>query len=374
MLFNYQGHEFNFARYPETTNKSLRSWSAAEEYVLLKLEEMDLSSKTIAISNDRFGFLSTILNQYQPIMVIDRKSQRKAIQQNISANNREWLPQLERSPLSEIPETIDIGIINIPKTLDLFRLYLHQLTHSLKQDGIVICSFMTKYFSPQMLSIAGEYFEDVEQSLARKKSRVLILRNKNPQSEHDFLETISYEFGEGQTQELMQYHGVFSSGNIDYATQFLIQHLQLAGEDKKVLDLASGNGVIARAVQLTDPSTELHLVDDSLLAIESSKLNMDAKHAFFHWNDTLTEFEELSFDLVLSNPPFHFGYETNIEVSVKLFQEVANVLKPDGRFICVANQHLNYKTHLDKLFQSVEVIAQTEKFILYKCKKTATVS
>lgn len=370
MLFNYKDHEFNFARYPETTNRSLRSWSAAEEYVLLKLEEMDLSSKTIAISNDRFGFLSTILNQYQPLIVIDRKSQRKAIQQNMSANNGEWLPQQERSPLSEIPETIDIGIINIPKTLDLFRLYLHQLTHSLKDDGIVICSFMTKYFSPQMLSIAGEYFEDVDQSLARKKSRVLILRNKKPHSEHDFLETISYEFGEGQTQELKQYHGVFSSGNIDYATQFLIQHVQLAEEDKKVLDLASGNGVIARAVQLKDPSTELHLVDDSLLAIESSKLNLDPKHTFFHWDDTLAEFEEHSFDLVVSNPPFHFGYETNIEVSVRLFQEVANVLKPEGRFICVANQHLNYKTHLDKLFQSVEVMAQTEKFILYKCKKT----
>lgn len=374
MLFNYQGHEFNFARYPETTNRSLRSWSAAEEYVLLKLEEMDLSSKTIAISNDRFGFLSTILNQYQPLIVIDRKSQRKAIEQNMAANNGEWHPQQERSPLSEIPETIDIGIISIPKTLDLFRLYLHQLTHSLKDDGIVICSFMTKYFSPQMLSIAGEYFEDVDQSLARKKSRVLILRNKKPHSEYDFIETISYEFEEGQTQELKQYYGVFSSGNIDYATQFLIQHLQLAEEDKKVLDLASGNGVIARAIQLKEPSTELHLVDDSLLAIESSKLNLDPKHAFFHWDDTLDEFEENSFDLAVSNPPFHFGHETNIEVSIKLFQEVANILKPEGRFICVANQHLNYKTHLDKLFQSVEIIAQTEKFILYKCEKKSTIS
>ncbi|MBD3617001.1 MAG: methyltransferase [Gracilimonas sp.] len=367
--FEYKDIEYKFSRYPKTTNKSLRAWSAAEEHVLLKLEEERLNSKTIAVYNDRFGFLSCVLNKYEPLTAIERKSQQKSIEQNMVLNNLHWNSDRQFSPLSSLPEKVDIGIINIPKTLDLFRFYLNQLSESLTEDGIVICSFMTKYFSPQILSIAGDFFEDVEQSRARKKSRVLVLKRKKKKPPEVLLNSILYSFDEENREELKQYYGVFSGGNIDYATQFLIEHLDPKFEDKKVLDMASGNGVIARALQLKIPDAEIHLMDDSVLAIESSKLNLDSENTYHHWDDTLENLAKDSFDLVASNPPFHFGHETNIEVSIKLFQEVAEVLKPGGRFICVANQHLNYKTHLDKIFKTVEVIAQNEKFILYKSLK-----
>jgi 16S rRNA G1207 methylase RsmC len=368
--FNHKGIEYRFSRYPETTNRSLRAWSATDEYILLKLEELAPKSKNIAIYNDRFGFLCCMLHNHQPFVIIERKSQQKSVEQNLALNNTGSQQGRYCSPLNVLPEKADIGIINIPKTMDLYRLYLDHVSRSLADDGVVFCAFMTKYFSPQMLSIAEEYFEDVDQSLARKKSRVLVLRKKKKVPGKKLTNSISFEFDDQHKEELKQYFGVFSGDNIDYATQFLIRHLEVTEGDQKILDLASGNGVIGRAVQLKNPSSDLHLADDSFLAIESSKLNLNTENTHFHWNDTLADLKSNSFDLVVSNPPFHFGYETNIEVSVNLFREVADVLKPDGRFICVANQHLNYKTHLDKLFQSVEVVSQTEKFILYKCQKT----
>lgn len=367
-LFRHKDLEYKFTRYPETTNKSLRAWSAAEEYVLLKLEELERNLGKIAIYNDRFGFLSCILNEHKPLVVVERKSQQRSIEQNMDLNKLQWDREQQCSPLSELPEKVDVGIINIPKTMDLFELYLNHLSRSLSEDGMVICSFMTKYFSPQMLSIAGDYFEEVEQSLARKKSRLLILKNKTKRPQKELIHTIPFAFEEEGREQLQQYFGVFSSGNIDYATQFLIGHLTLKEGDNKVMDLASGNGVIARAIQLKDPEIEIHLMDDSLLAVESSKLNLDPVNTHFHWNDTLKDFEANSFDLVVSNPPFHFGHETNIEVTLELFKGVAKVLKPEARFICVANQHLNYKTHLDKIFKGVEVMAQNKKYILYSCQ------
>lgn len=367
-LFSHKDLDYKFTRYPETTNRSLRAWSAAEEYVLLKLEELERRLGKIAIYNDRFGFLSCILNEHKPLVVVERKSQQRSIDQNMYLNGLQWDRERQCSPLSELPEKVDVGIINIPKTMDLFELYLNHLSRSLSEDGMVICSFMTKYFSPQMLSIAGEYFEEVEQSLARKKSRLLILKNKTKRPNKELKHTIPFAFEEEGREEIRQYFGVFSSGNIDYATQFLVEHLTLKDDDKKVMDLASGNGVIARAIQLKDPETEIHLMDDSLLAIESSKLNLDSRNAHFHWDDTLKDFEADSFDLVVSNPPFHFGHETNIEVTLELFSGVAKVLKQGARFICVANQHLNYKTHLDKIFKRVEVMAQNKKYILYSCR------
>lgn len=366
--FTITNTNYKFKRYPETSNRSLRAWSAADEYILLKLEERDLTSEKVAIYNDRFGFLSCTLNEYEPQVIVERKSQQRSIEQNMKLNELQWDKERQCTPLHQLQEKVNVGIINIPKTMDLFRLYLDHLSRYLKDDGMVICSFMTKYFSPQMLDIAGGYFEEVEQSLARKKSRLLILKNKKARPKQDLFHTIPFTFEGRKYDKVKQYFGVFSSDHIDYATQFLIEHLVLDEEDKKVMDLASGNGVIGKAIQIRKPKAELHLMDDSLLAIESSKMNLDTEIAHFHWNDRLDGFEENSFDLVVSNPPFHFGHETNIEVTLELFRGVANILTPRGQFICVANQHLNYKTHLDKLYATVEVIAQNKKFILFSCR------
>jgi 16S rRNA G1207 methylase RsmC len=366
MPFTYQEQQFNIVQYPETSNKSLRAWNAGDEYVLSRLEELGYAGKSMVIYNDWFGFLSTILHDAHPYMVIEWKSQEKAIVQNLKAHDFVWEEDRSLSPLQEVPEAVDIAIIQIPKTLDLFKLYLQHASQSLKEDGVILCAFMTKYFSPQMLTIAEEFFEEVDQSLAKKKSRILTLKGKKKRAEESFVEEIPFSFSEGNEESLKQYPGVFSSGSIDYATQFLIEHLSLSEENQKVLDLASGNGVIARAAQIQKPEAEIHLVDDSRLAIESSKLNMNLKNAHFHWDDTLDGLEKGSFDLVVSNPPFHFGHETNIEVSIQLFKEVSEILKPGGKFICVANQHLNFKTHLNELFAKGEVLANSKKFILYK--------
>jgi len=361
-------------RYPSTTDRSLQAFSAADEFVLKELADEDLLGKTIAIYGDRFGFLSAHLHHLNPFTVVVYKSQQKALQENFTRNNltlvdasscsREdqdrWI-----SPLTSPPENIDLGIIRVPKSLDLFRLYLERLVPSLSDDGRVICSFMTRYFSPQILSIAEEFFEVAEQSLAWKKSRLLTLSKKKVREPGEVLNTIPYAFEDGSTQEFKQYFGVFSARTIDYATQFLLEHLELNVGDEKILDLASGNGIIARAIQRKSPDAELHLVDDSVLAVESSRLNLNEENTHFHWDDTLDQFAKNSFDLVVSNPPFHFGHETNIEVSLRLFREVHEVLKPGGRFVCVANRHLNYKPHLKKSFQSVRMISENDKFVIY---------
>lgn len=353
-------------RYPPTTNKSLQAWNAGDAYMLLKLEEMQLSGKSITIYNDRFGYLSCHLNAHKPTIIAHRKSQEKSIKMNLDKNQLQADADQWLTPFSQPKNATDIGLLQIPKSLDLFRHFLHQLSSTLTDDGIVICAFMTKYFTPNWLEITEEYFEDVEQSLARKKSRLLVLKKKKPLPEPSFLNSINYSFSVDESEELKQYPGVFSSGNIDYATQFLLETISINENESTVLDLGSGNGVIARSIQRKNPEVELHLMDDSILAIESSKLNLSKKNTHFHWRNSLKEIPETKFDLIISNPPFHFGHETNIEVSLKLFSEVAEALKPAGRFVCVANQHLNYKVHLDKLFKTVEILSQNKKFIIYQ--------
>jgi 23S rRNA (guanine1835-N2)-methyltransferase len=350
----------SFKRYPATTNRSLQPWSAADDHILQTARENGVTGKTIAIYNDAFGYLSCHLHSSKPVIFVERKSQEKSIQNNLKTNNLAENQVQLHSSLDELPNPVDMAIINIPKSMELFRFYLSTLSAVLKDEGIVICGFMTKYFTPQMLTIAEEFFGDVHQSMAWKKSRVLVLKGKKPVEQESALITLSTDFG-----EIKQYPGVFSGDHIDYATQFLLQNLELLESEKTIADVGSGNGVIASFIQQKNPDAQLHLIDDSILAIESSKLNLKPENATFHWDDTLSSIEANALDLAVSNPPFHFGYETNIEVSVKLFKQIALCLKPGGRFLCVSNKHLNYKTHLEKLFSSVHVIAENDKYEVY---------
>lgn len=358
-------------RYPETSNKSLQAWNAGDEYVLEHLGQMNLTGSSIAIFNDRFGYLGCHLSEYNPTIAIHRKSQEQSLVMNRRANSLEFDTEKWITPFEAPSDSINIGLMQIPKSLDLFRFFLHKLSESLSNDGTVICAFMTKYFTPALLDIAGNYFEEVEQSLAQKKSRILILKGKKHLPDVSFLESYFHTFNDDHTEKLSQYPGVFSSGQVDYATQFLLDTFEPGKEERRILDVGSGNGVITRAFQFQDQDSErqFHLMDDSILAIESSRVNVDAGNATFHWTDTLDEMDDQSIDLAVSNPPFHFGHETNIEISVNLFREVASVLAPGGRFVCVANQHLGYKPHLKKFFRSVEVLSQNKKFVVYESRK-----
>lgn len=357
-------------RYPETSNKSLRAWNAGDEYILDHLDDMDLSTgKSFAIYNDRFGYLSCHLADFEPQCVVHRKSQEKSVLMNSQLNNLTFHPDQFSTPFNSLPQTADIGLMQIPKSLDLFRYFLHKLSASISNDGIALCAFMTKYFTPGILEIAGDYFEDVEQSLAKKKSRILMLGNKKPLPDASFIESFSYSLDSEHTENLKQYPGVFSSGQVDYATQFLLDTFTPDSNELQIADVGSGNGVISRAMQIQNPDATLHLIDDSILAIESSKLNVSGETADFYWTDTLEDLEDQSIDLALSNPPFHFGHETNIEISVSLFREAAGLLKPGGRFVCVANRHLGYLSHLKKFFRSADVLAQNKKFVIYECRK-----
>ena len=262
-------------------------------------------------------------------------------------------------------EKFDIVLMKIPKSVNLFQLYLAQIVTCIKDDTVVYCSFMTRHFTKRLLVISNKYFEVVEQSVAKKKARLLILKKKKELKVNELINKLS--LGDGQI--LIQYYGVFSAKEIDQATQFFINNLHMEEDTKEVLDLAAGNGVIGYTIQKQLPNCKIHLIDDFYLAVESAKLNLKGENVYFHYNDTLKEIEENSIDLVVCNPPFHFEYETNIEVSLRLFKEVSYCLKQGGKFQMVANRHINYGPHLERVFNKVVQVMHNEKFEIYNCIK-----
>lgn len=365
MAISFQGQTYALKRYPTTTNRSLQAWSAADEHLLRVWAEEPPEQATVGIWHDRFGALTTVLQAQRPVSVVAYQSQVKAIRQNLARNEAAdpiLLPVLEA-----FPHPIDRALLRVPKSLDLYRLYLRQMAEALSPDGLALGSFMTRHFSPQLLSIAGEYFSDVAQSRAWKKSRLLLLRGPHKGTP----ELPLHEVVLNEEKTLRQYPGVFSANQIDPATRLLLQHLRVAPGDQRLLDLGCGNGVIAAAVEASFPGRELHLLDDSYLAMASARLNLPQAH--FHPQDTLEGFPDGFFDRILSNPPFHLEHENNIEVSLGLFREVQRCLRPGGRFQLVSNRHLNYPSHLRRMFARVEVVAENERFGVYEGVKAGEI-
>ncbi|NQY10791.1 MAG: class I SAM-dependent methyltransferase [Flavobacteriales bacterium] len=354
--------EYKIERHDFSEDKSLTSKSAADEYLLQSFNERAIKPKHLGIYNDRFGFLGCHLNSFEPTLILANKSQEKAININSEANK---LPSATFSdPLSTLKNKMDIVLIKIPKSLGLFQLLLEHISKNSLVKVTVTCAFMTRHFSPKMLHIAEEYFEVVEQSRAVKKARVLILSKKKKVIKKDLITSLDYN-----KQAYKQYLGVFSADHIDYATQFFLEHIDLKKTDEKILDLGSGNGIIANEIHKKFPKAEMHLIDDSFLAVASAELNIKGKNIHHHCNNELAIFEDESFDLIVTNPPFHFEYEINIQIPLQLFRDSYRCLKKGGNLQMVASKHLNYKTHLQRFFSSVEIIAEDKKFIIYKCIK-----
>jgi 16S rRNA G1207 methylase RsmC len=354
--------EFDIKRYDLSTDRSLRAYSAADEYLLHHFTNLDIKPTSFAIFNDRFGFLACHLHAFEPTVVLTHKSQERAMHLNLKTNN---CPDPTFSyPLSTFDKEIDFALLKVPKSLAIFELFLYEITRNSLDDLTVIASFMTRHFSPNLLSISQKYFEKVEQSKAVKKARLMTLSQKKQVPELDLIDVINYN-----NQDYKQYWGVFSAKHIDYGTQYFLEHMELNPDDKYILDLASGNGILACEIQKKLANAEIHLMDDAYLAVESAKLNIQGKNIHHHFNNEMSIFEDGTLDLIVTNPPFHFEYEINIKIPLQLFKECYRCLKRGGNLQIVANNHLNYKTHLIGIFPLVEILSQNEKFVIYKCIK-----
>lgn len=359
------GNSIPFRRYPASRQKALQAWNAADELIWEWQQHTNPNSKaSVLIAHDRFGVQTCLWAKRQPQLLVLYASQQKAIQQQLETQGIDIKPSV--LPLLEPNgQQHDIAVLKVPKSLDLFEWYLQRIHQQLRPHGQLIAAFMTKYFSAQLLQIAAKYFDTVTQSRAKKKARLLLLSSPKQISYQPLIHSLHYK-----DKLLEQYYGVFSSKRIDAATLFLLQHLKTAPAADNILDVGTGNGILAWQLSQWHPQAHIYLTDDAALAIASAQRNMGSSCRYhFMCNDTLHEIAPNSIGLAVSNPPFHFEYENNIEVSLSLFQQIHKVLQVGGHFYCVANKHLNYGTHLEQLFADTTTIAQNTKYEIIKTTK-----
>ncbi|MTB51422.1 methyltransferase [Lewinella sp. W8] len=328
----------------------------------------------VAVYHDRGGIVGTCLAAGSVHLVSDKVGHHEQFRRHYRANwpEGEVASVTTSSVFLGLPDSVEQVLMHVPKSLDLFELYLEGIAHRAPAGRRVAAAFMTRHFTPRLLEIAARYAGSVGQSRAYKKARLLLLddlRDQGPPGQR-------FHRLDFRDKEYRQYFGVFSSDHIDIATQFLLDRwtavpaLTDLPAPGRILDIGCGNGVIGDQLLMRYPEATLAATDISEVAVRSARENLA-------WAGPRASVHQLSaldglpgpelFDLIVTNPPFHDGHHNEINTSLGLFRQARKKLHPDGHLVIVANQHLNYATHLRREFGEVLEVARNRKFVIYRC-------
>lgn len=165
--------------------------------------------------------------------------------------------------------------------------------------------------------------------------------------------------------------GVFSWDHLDEGTAFLLEHLMLE-PGQTVLDVGCGNGIIGAFTARS--AGYVCMVDDNRLAVHCARqtiaLNRLA-NASACVGDVYDTLHGRTFDLIVSNPPFHRQFEIDSSVTLRMLSGAKDMLRPGGRLVIVANAFLKYKDHMARHFPQVRVLARNSTYAVIEGRVSA---
>ena len=225
-------------------------------------------------------------------------------------------------------------------------------------DVLFLSGARVKHMNRSMNQVLARHFTAVNASLGRSKCRVL--RGWGPNQ-------LTSEWPKNRRHAdldlVLVAHGATFNGNrIDDGTRLLLDHLQPEG--RRALDLGCGNGVIAAF--LARHGLETTATDVSWSAVTATRATAEANGLDIEvrWADGLSDFPAHSFDVIAANPPFQQGHAKESGRTLRMFDQIARVLRPGGQFWCVFNSHLPWRRELAERVGRTRVVAQDRSYQL----------
>lgn len=361
-------------------NRSLQAWDSADEYLISHVTEQQLlnDDSKLLIVNDNFGAISCFFDAYPRYILLDSYVSMQGIKHNLDVNQPDsnktkdkvtFLPSSQLMDEKNLPD-IDVVLIKIPKNNAYLTALLAKLAVSVNPNTTIIAAGKTTDIHNSTLKLFEHHLGTTTTSLAKKKSRLIFsqAQKQNPQP----LKPRTWQLDNRLT--IVNYANVFSGESLDIGARLFMQHLPNC-DDKTVIDLGCGNGVIGATVMKRFNPKAVKLVDESYAAVKSAqdtiKANFETRSSVceFIVDDCLTQQDSNCADVVLCNPPFHQQQAVTDHIAWQMFKDAHRVLKPGGLFCIVGNRNLGYHIKLKRLFGHCEQIASNKKFVVLQTKK-----
>lgn len=168
----------------------------------------------------------------------------------------------------------------------------------------------------------------------------------------------------GRDYVLFTRPGVFSWEHVDEATQILANTMEI-GIGESVLDLGCGGGALGTVAASLSQSQHICLVDADIEAVRSAARTVAAaglRDVRVMASDITEAVRDERFDVVISNPPFHIGKHTALDVPIEFIRQAHDVLVSGGRVMLVANRTLPYEAVLNAMFGNVHTMHDSARF------------
>jgi len=158
--------------------------------------------------------------------------------------------------------------------------------------------------------------------------------------------------------------GIFAWNRLDDGTRALVAAMEV-GATERVLDLGCGTGLAGVAAARRATAGQAVLVDADLRAVEAAQRTLAANaiaNAAALLSDCGDELPAASFDVVVTNPPFHQDVAMEPTAAHRFIAAAARLLRPEGRLYLVANRFLPYGPWIEATFARVWVAGEDRAF------------
>jgi len=173
----------------------------------------------------------------------------------------------------------------------------------------------------------------------------------------------------GTELQICSLPGVFSYGELDKGSELLLENLpeNLTGS---LLDFGCGAGVIACYLLKKHPHLCIDLIDINSYALASAKLSLTENNLQGNvFPSNVFSDVNNKYDLLISNPPFHSGKETDYHAAETFISQSPTHLKNKGILSIVANKFLKYEPLLQNAFTNMKLTNENNKFKVLTCIK-----
>jgi len=266
-------------------------------------------------------------------------------------------------------ERFSLAALFAPKEKELTEQLLHWIWERVDPSGHVLVAGENRAGIRSVKGILEEGFGPV---MGHRSARHSVLweaeRSPEVSAERSFRREFEAEVA-GMRFRVASYPGVFSHGELDPGTKFLLEALDKP-RFHRALDWGSGSGVIGTYLQLLRPESSVDLVDSHAMALRSARETMTL-NGFAPGRIAASDgFSDVrgSFDLIVTNPPFHAGVKTELSVTERMIRESGRFLVPGGRLVLVANAFLRYPVVLRESFSEVRVLAENASYRVFQAK------
>jgi 16S rRNA (guanine1207-N2)-methyltransferase len=277
------------------------------------------------------------------------------------------------SVLPEQADAFDIVVLVAPKGRKLARRWLVEAFDALKLNGRLYLAGPNDEGIQSLIADAAALFGSCALLTYKRRNRVAVAHKGSapverpawvfepgiaPGTWHKF----SAQVGD-TTYPLRSLPGVFAYDSVDDGTRLLLEKVAIE-PDTRVLDFGCGHGIIGLAA-VRAGAQQVDMLDVDLLAVASAQANIEhhnATNARVLPSDGLQAARGQTYDLVISNPPFHTGKDVDFDVSQAFIEEGRSVLAPGGQLALVANAFIRHERLLRQFFSHVECIAENNRY------------